>query len=131
MEVNRTNANLIGKNFFKICEDLNIAPKDQAVILGQRSLRTVSRWKKDRTIGLSLDTFNRVAIFFGIVMKLYNIYPGNKEIIGNWFHRKRVLFKGKSALELITEVPLQSQTALFSIRKILDMYLAGEILELL
>ena len=41
------NANLLGKNFFKICEEFNIPPKDQVVILGQKHTRTIQNWKKE------------------------------------------------------------------------------------
>ena len=53
--LDRANADLLGKNFFKICEDFKIDPKDQVVILGQKHLRTIQNWKKENTIGQTWD----------------------------------------------------------------------------
>lgn len=123
-------ANLLGKNFFKICEDLRIDPKDQVVILGQKHLRTIQNWKKGNTIGQTWDVFNRVSQLLGIVKSLNVIYPRNPEVVNEWLHKKREIFKGKSAIEIMIEDPMQSQAALFTVRRVLDMYRNGVILEL-
>ncbi len=128
--LDRENADLLGKNFFKICEDFKIDPKDQVVILGQKHLRTIQNWKKENTIGQTWDVFNRVSLLLGIVKSLNVIYPRNPEIVNSWMHKSRRLFKGKTALELIVEDPLQSQAALFTVRRVLDMYRNGVIFEL-
>lgn len=128
--LDRENADLLGKNFFKICEEYKIDSKDQVIILGQKHLRTIQNWKKENTIGQTWDVFNRVSLLLGIVKSLNVIYPRNPEIVNEWLHKNRKLFKGKSALELIVEDPLQSQAALFTVRRVLDMYRNGVILEL-
>jgi hypothetical protein len=128
--LDRENAHLLGKNFFKICEEFNIEPKDQVIILGQKHLRTIQNWKKENTIGQTWDVFNRVSLLLGIVKSLNVIYPRNPEIVNSWLHKNRKLFSGRSALELITEDPLQSQAALFIVRRVLDMYRNGVIFEL-
>lgn len=124
------NAHLLGKNFFKICEDFQIGPKDQLVILGQKHIRTIQNWKKENTIGQTWDVFNRVSQLLGIVKSLNMIYPRNPEVVNSWIHKKRNIFKGKSALEVMTEDPLQGQAALFTVRRVLDMYRDGVIFEL-
>ena len=124
------NANLLGKNFFKICEEFNIPPKDQVVILGQKHTRTIQNWKKENTIGQTWDVFNRVSLLLGIVKSLNVIYPRNPEVVNNWIHQKRNIFKGKSALEILTEDPMQGHAALFTVRRVLDMYRNGVIFEL-
>jgi hypothetical protein len=124
------NANLLGKNFFKICGDFQIEPKDQVVILGQKHIRTIQNWKKENTVGQTWVVFNRVSQLLGIVKSLSMIYPRNPEVVNSWLHKKRNIFKGKSALEVITEDPMQSQAALFTVRRVLDMYRNGVIFEL-
>jgi len=69
-------------------------------------------------------------LLLGIVKSLSVIYPRNPEIVNGWLHKNRKIFKGKSALELVTEDPLQSQAALFTVRRVLDMYRNGVIFEL-
>ena len=128
--LDRKNADLLGKNFFKVCEEFNINPKDQVIILGQKHLRTIQNWKKENAIGQTWDVFNRVSLLLGIVKSLSVIYPRNPEIVNGWLHKNRKIFKGKSALELVTEDPLQSQAALFTVRRVLDMYRNGVIFEL-
>lgn len=128
--LDQENADLLGRNFFKICEDFNIDSKDQLVILGQKHIRTIQNWKKENTIGQTWDLFNRVIQLLAIVKNLQVIYPKNPEIVKDWLHKRRNIFKGKSALELITEQPLQSQAALYTVRRVLDMYHNGVIFEL-
>jgi hypothetical protein len=123
-------ANLLGKNFFKVCEDLNINLDDQVVILGQKDSKQIKEWARMQTIGQTWDLFRRVSIILGIVRNLNTIYSRNPEVIGNWLHVKRNIFKGNSALELTRENPLHSQFALATIRRVLDMYISGDILEL-
>jgi hypothetical protein len=123
-------AKLLGRNFFKICEDFKIEPRDQVLILGQKHVRTILNWKKEQTIGQTWDVFNRVSLLLGIVKSLNVIYPRSPEVVNNWLHKKRKIFKGKSAIELIVEDPLQSQAALFTVRRVLDMYRNGVIFEL-
>ncbi len=129
-KLDRENAALLGKNFFKICEELKITPKDQVILLGQKHIRTLNNWRKGKTIGQTWDVFNRVSMLLGIVKNLNIIYPRNPEVIRDWLHKKRNIFRGKSALELIIEDPIQSQSTLFTIRRVLDMYRNGVIVEL-
>ncbi len=128
--LDKENADLLGKNFFKICEEFNIAPQDQVTLLGQKHIRTINNWKREKTVGQTWDVFNRVSLLLGIVKSLNVIYPRNQEVVREWMHKKRKIFKGKSAIELIVEVPIQSQAALYTVRRILDMYRNGVILEL-
>ena len=129
-KLDKQNADLLGKNFFKICEDFNISLDDQAILLGQKHKRTITNWKKEKTIGQSWDVFNRVSLLLGIVKSLNVIYPRNPEVVNSWMHKKREIFKSKSAIEMIIGQPLQSQAALFTVRRVLDMYRNGVILEL-
>lgn len=124
------NANLLGKNFFKICKDFNITPKEQVIILGQKHLRTVKNWEKSKTIGQSWDVFNRVSQLIGIVKSLNVIYPRNPEVVNQWMHKPRKIFKNKSAIDIITENPLQSHAALYTVRRVLDCYRNGVLVEL-
>jgi hypothetical protein len=128
--LDQDSAELLGKNFFKICDEFHIDPKDQVLILGQKHLRTIQNWKKENTVGQSWDVFNRVSLLLGIVKNLNVIYPRNSDVVNSWLHKKRKIFKGKSALELITEDPLQGQAALFTVRRVLDLYRNGVIFEL-
>lgn len=129
-QLDKENADLLGKNFFKICEEFNIAPKDQVTLLGQKHVRTINNWKRDKTVGQTWDVFNRVSLLLGIVKSLNVIYPRNQDVVKEWMHKKRKIFKGKSALELIVGEPIQSQAALFTVRRVLDMYRNGVIFEL-
>ena len=129
-KLNGENANLLGKNFFQICEEFNISPNHQVILLGQKHLRTINNWKRDKIVGESWDVFNRVSLLLGIVKNLSIIYPRNPEVAKEWMHKKRKIFYGKSALDLIFDDPIQSQAALFTIRRVLDMYRNGVIFEL-
>lgn len=124
-ELNDQYASLLGKNFFKICEDMGFSQREQAILLGEAQERTIRNLQKKNSIPKKWDAFRRVSLLLGIVKNLSIMYPRNPEVQNNWMRTKRNIFKGKSALEMIIEDPMNSQAALFTVRRVLDLYRNG------
>lgn len=112
---------VLGKAFWNLVMHYNLTQKEAATLLGIKENRTRLRQLKDRNeIPDDPDKELRVSHMIGIHKNLRVLFPHNREVVYSWFKTKRDILGGKSAMEYISEDPLQSLPRIFSIRRLLD-----------
>lgn len=128
-QVNKANAHVMGRVFFRMAEEYSFKNSEIATILDV-TMASVSNLKRDKMLPLKAEAFARTGQLLGIKKTLEIMFPRNPEVKSKWLQRQREVFKGKSALELICEDKFRTGERLFKVRRVLDLWRNGLILEL-
>lgn len=110
------------KFLWLIAEEYGLKTSDLAAII-DCSEASIKKHKSTRTLPKKgeFEVFRRVGDLLGIKKSLEIFFPSNPEIKAKWLHKKREIFKGKSAIELILSDRLNAGLTLSTIRRTLDM----------
>ncbi len=124
------NSVIVGKLLWLLVDEFELSISDLEVLLDVNG-RSLYDAKDARRLPTPCnDRYRRVGHLLGIKKNLEIIFPRNEEVRKNWLKVPREVFKGKSAIEMIKENPLDSMSRLFTVRRLLEMFRNGSINEL-
>jgi hypothetical protein len=123
MRVNHSTAKVLGEVFWNLMEHWQMAPKDQALLLGVKYHATkLKDWQKKHYIPEDPDKFRRVGQLAGIHKNLRILFPYNRRAAYDFMKTpQNFLFNGKSPLQILHEGgEMNSYASLAAIRRRLD-----------
>lgn len=116
-----SSASTLGKSFWRMAELYQFTQSEQADLLGIKYNRQrLSSLQNAKKIPLDTDKFFRVGQLLGIHKSLRLLFPHNREIVYSWMKTKREIFGGYSAVEFITQNPMESLQRLCAVRRTLE-----------
>jgi hypothetical protein len=123
----KENDRKLAKILWLLAEEYKLTNDELSLLLDVK-LRTIQDARGKKSLpNSSYDRYRRVGLMLGIKKNLEILYPKNPEVCKNWLRVEREVFKGRSAIELIMENPVESMARLFTVRRLLDMQRNGTI----
>lgn len=123
----KENDRKLAKILWLLAEEYKLTNDELSLLLDVK-LRTIQDARGKKSLpNSSYDRYRRVGLMLGIKKNLEILYPKNPEVCKNWLRVEREVFKGRSAIEMIMENPVESMARLFTVRRLLDMQRNGTI----
>ena len=123
----KENDRKLAKILWLLVEEYKLTNDELSLLLDVK-LRTIQDARGKKSLpNSSYDRYRRVGLMLGIKKNLEILYPKNPEVCKNWLRVEREVFKGRSAIEMIMENPVESMARLFTVRRLLDMQRNGTI----
>ena len=123
IQVDEETAHVLGKVFWNLTKHWQLAPKEQALLLGVKFHATkLKDWQKKEVIPQDPDKFRRVGHMAGIHKTLRILFPYNRKAVYDFMKTPQTqLFQGKSPLQILQEGgEMNSYANLAAIRRRLD-----------
>lgn len=114
-------ARVLGEAFWNISNHYGLTNRDVSTLLGIKENRQrIIDLKGANKIPDTPDQIMRASHVAGIHKSLRIMFPNNRDVVYKWMKTPRELFEGKSAMDYISEEPLNSMARLFTVRRLLD-----------